>query len=134
MRTRDKHTRLVKAASGLALMASLAGCYTTTMRSGLPANAARIEYDKRWHHGVIWGIAELSGPYNLKEVCPQGWAEISTETSFLAGLLYAVTSGVYAPQTVTVRCSGDEPEQDTEEDEDSDEEAALQRERTSGRF
>jgi hypothetical protein len=69
-----------------------------------------VENDRRWHHGVIWGIAELSGPYNLKQLCPNGWAEVTTETSFLNGLLGAITSSVYSPQTVTVRCSGEEAE------------------------
>lgn len=127
MSARSPRRQLTRAACAVALMASVSGCYTTTMRSGLPANPARIEYDKRWHHGVIWGIAELSGPYNLKEVCPNGWAEITTETSFLAGLLYAVTSGVYAPQTVTVRCSGDETEAEPSEGDEDDSEAAAAR-------
>ena len=93
-----------------ALIASSSACYTTTLRSGLPANPARIENDHRWHHGVIWGIAELSGPYNLKQICPNGWGEVKTETSFVNGLLNYITSGVYAPQTVTIRCSGAEAE------------------------
>lgn len=92
------------------LVASSSACFTTTLRSGAPASAARIENDRRWHHGVIWGIAEISGPYDLKQICPQGWAEVTTETSFLNWLLYSITSGVYSPQTVTIRCSGAEAE------------------------
>lgn len=107
----------------LAVLGSLSGCYTTTLRSGKPANAARIDLDHRWHHGVIWGIAELSGPYNLKALCPNGWGEIQTETSFVNGLLNYLTSGIYAPQTVTVRCSGEEPEPEEEADEESSEAA-----------
>jgi len=81
------------------------GCYTTTIHSGLPAKAATVEYDQKWHHGLVYGIAELSGPYNLARVCPQGWASIETETSFLNGLVGAVTSGIYSPQTITVHCA-----------------------------
>lgn len=82
----------------------LSGCYTTTVRSGAPAAPPRIEYDGKWHHGLVVGLAELSGPYDLSRICPEGWAEIKTETSFVQGLVEAVTGGIYAPQTVTVRC------------------------------
>ena len=88
-----------------ALSCSAVGCYTTTIRPGKPAAPAGIEYDEKWHHGLVWGIAELSGPYNMSRVCPQGWAVVKTETSFLNGLVSTVTDGVYSPQTVTVQCS-----------------------------
>jgi hypothetical protein len=83
----------------------LAGCYTTTLQSGLAPAAPTIEYDGKWHSGVVLGIAELSGPYDLQKVCPQGWAEIKTETSFVNGIVELVTTGIYSPQTVTIRCS-----------------------------
>jgi hypothetical protein len=92
----------------------LSGCYTTTLSSGKPAAPASLEYDEKWHHGVAWGMAELSGPYDLEKVCPSGWSEIKTETSFANGFVHAVTSGVYSPQTVTVRCAaGARPAADT---------------------
>lgn len=91
---------------GLLLCAmALPGCYTTTVSSGKPAAKAGIEYDEKWHHGVVLGIAELSGPHNLEKICPDGWSEITTETSFLNGFVDAVTSGVYNPQSITVRCA-----------------------------
>lgn len=86
---------------------SLGGCYTTTLRSGLPpAPAPTVEYDEKWHSGIVVGIAELSGPYKLTEICPYGWAEITTETSFVNGFVDLVTMGLYNPQTVTVICAG----------------------------
>ena len=54
---------------------------------------------------MVYGIAELSGPYNLDAVCPEGWAELTTETSFANGFVDAVTYGIYSPQRVTVRCA-----------------------------
>jgi hypothetical protein len=83
----------------------LPGCYTTTLRSGLVASPASVAFDDRWHHGLFWGLAELSGPYDLKRICPEGWAEVETETSFINGLLHYLTSGVYASQTISVRCA-----------------------------
>lgn len=83
----------------------LSGCYTTTVSSGKPAAPAKIEYDEKSHHGVVLGIAELSGPHNIDKICPDGWSEIKTETSFLNGFVDAVTMGIYNPQTITVRCA-----------------------------
>lgn len=82
----------------------LPACYTTTIHSGLPASPATVAYDHRWHHGLFAGIAELSSPYDLSQVCPQGWSEIETEQSFLNGLLATFGQG-YTPQTVTIRCA-----------------------------
>ena len=82
-------------------------CYTTTVRSGKPPAPAAIQYDGKWHHGMVYGLAELSGPYNLQEVCPNGWAEITTETSFVNGIAQTFTSSIYSPQSVTVRCAKD---------------------------
>jgi hypothetical protein len=82
-----------------------AGCYTTTLQSGLAPAPPTIEYDEKWHSGVILGIAELSGPYDLQKICPNGWAQIKTETSFVNGLVELVTTGIYSPQSVTIRCA-----------------------------
>jgi len=83
----------------------LTGCYTTTVYSGKPGMPANIEYDQKWHHGVAWGIAEPGAPYNLEQVCPNGWSEIQTETSFVNGVVDAATRGIYSPQTISVRCA-----------------------------
>jgi hypothetical protein len=84
---------------------ALPGCYTTTVTSGKPAARATVAYDEKWHSGVVYGIAELSGPHDLEKICPDGWSEIKTETSFLNGFVDAVTYGIYNPQNITVRCS-----------------------------
>lgn len=90
----------------LSIALGASGCYATTVRSGLqPELKPSVENDERWHHGIVLGIAELSGPYDLSELCPNGWAEIATETSFLNGLVDALTGGLYNPQTVSVRCA-----------------------------
>lgn len=109
--------KAIKAVGLVALLLSSSACFTTTLRSGKTANAPRLENDRRWHHGVIWGIAELSGPYDLKKICPNGWAEVTTETSFLNGLLTSLTSSIYTPQSVTIRCAGEEAEPGEEEEE-----------------
>ena len=87
------------------LLFGCGGCYTTTVSSGRPAAGAPIAYDERVHNGVAAGLGELDGPHDLGRICPGGWAEIKTETTFgniVAGIL---TANVYAPQTITVRCA-----------------------------
>jgi hypothetical protein len=95
----------MKRAIVIGALLATAACFRTTVRSGTPAGHAPIEYDERWHNGVVYGIAELSGPYDLQKVCPQGWSEIHTETDFLTGLVSALTFQIYTPQRVTIRCS-----------------------------
>ena len=80
------------------------GCYSTTLKNGKPIGDAPLEGDQRWHHGFVGGTSEASGPYQLSRICPEGWAEIQTETSFSNGLLDVVTLGLYNPQTVDVKC------------------------------
>ena len=96
----------MKRAMVIAAFLSLAGCWKTTIRNGgMPVGQTPIEYDDKWHSGVFWGLAELSGPYDLQKICPQGWSQIHTETDFLTGLVTAVTFSIYSPQRVTVRCA-----------------------------
>lgn len=96
---------LKRGALAVVALVMASGCYTTTVRSGKPPVDPTAEYDGKWHSGVVWGIAELSGPYDLSEVCPNGWSEITTETSFVNGLVDGITSGIYNPQSVTIRCA-----------------------------
>jgi len=50
-------------------------------------------------------MAEVSGPYDLQKACPNGWAQIKTETSFFNGFVEAITWGIYSPQSVTIQCA-----------------------------
>lgn len=93
--------------AGVAALALLAatGCYTTTIRSGLPAGRSPVGHDDRWHHGFVGGIGEASGPYDLNRICPHGWSEITTQTTFLTGLVTLVAGYWYTPQNVTIVCA-----------------------------
>lgn len=105
MKPRASVVRAVRTALGIAACAASTSCYTSVVKSGAPAAPPAIEYDEKWHSGIVIGIAELSGPYDLSKICPNGWAEIKTETSFVNGLVQLVTWNLYNPQTVTVRCA-----------------------------
>jgi hypothetical protein len=97
--------RAARSFLGIATCIAATACFSTVVKSGAPPAAAAIEYDEKWHSGLIFGLAELSGPYDLSRICPNGWAEIRTETSFVNGLVQLVTWNIYNPQTVTVRCA-----------------------------
>jgi hypothetical protein len=97
--------RVTKTLFGLATCIAATSCFSTVVKSGAPPASAPIEYDEKWHSGLIFGLAELSGPYDLSRICPNGWAEIKTETSFVNGLVQFITWNIYNPQSVTVRCA-----------------------------
>ncbi len=91
--------------AALALIASAlaTGCFTTTVRSGhAPAREAAYE---KWHHGYLGGLIEGSGPYDLRRMCPEGWAEITTSLEPVQTLTSLFTLFVYMPQTVTIVCA-----------------------------
>ncbi len=92
--------------ASIVCLASLSACYTTTVRTGAPPGATPLEAREHWHSGFVAGIADASGPYDLQRLCPGGWSEVRTETSFWNGLVQMFTSGLYNPQTTTVVCAG----------------------------
>lgn len=106
----------------VAMLVLVSGCFTTTVRSGKPAAAqpatvldgvSAAEFDERWHHGFVNGVAEVDGNYNLRHICPNGWSEITTKESFLNGIVSFGTGLLYTPQSVTIRCAGTTARTDT---------------------
>jgi hypothetical protein len=96
-------------ACSIVALACASGCYTTTLSSGKPVGEAADDADGHWHSGFLTGGVDASGEYELKKLCPNGWAEIETETSVVNEIVELATYRLYAPQTVTVRCAA-EPE------------------------
>ncbi len=99
-------------AACLLLVLCMTGCYKTQIINGnatatFPAGVA----DDAWNHNGIFRLVNFSGPHNLRQICPNGWAKIETRVGFVAGfvdwVLYAAGGiGVwgYAPQNYTVWC------------------------------
>jgi hypothetical protein len=94
----------------LGAMIFTSGCYTTTLSNGKPVGQVAAEADDTWHSGVLTGGVDVSGDYELKKLCPDGWAEIRTETSVANEVVELLTWRVYAPQTVRVKCAAKAPE------------------------
>lgn len=86
----------------LALLALTAACYEHTYTIGTGAPAGPVVYDHWQNHwlGGLIGEERL----DLATVCPSGNATIHDEQTFLNGLVSALTSGIYTPTQVTVRC------------------------------
>jgi hypothetical protein len=82
------------------------GCYTTRIHSGIPGAMPALLANQRWHHTLVGGLAEISDPIDLDAVCPQGWATIHEEYTFLNGLVAGFTEQIYTPRTYTVTCGG----------------------------
>jgi hypothetical protein len=88
-----------------------AGCATTTLRSGEPPGKTAAGLDERWHPGFLFGTVRGMSRYDLRQACPNGWAEIRVEPDPFTLLAGAVTLFIYSPSRVTVVCArrpGDE--------------------------
>ena len=93
-----------RAVCTLGAVVALAGCYEHTVTVGAGAPNGRIVYDE-WKHHWIGGLIDPNQELELRDVCPSGNATIHNEMSFLNGLVNALTAGIYAPTTLTVRCA-----------------------------
>jgi hypothetical protein len=86
------------------LTASLAGtaCYRHTIIVGNGAPTGRLLYD-HWENFWIFGLVNDT-TLNVKDICPSGNATIEARRTFLNGLVSALTSGIYTPTTLRLRC------------------------------
>lgn len=96
--------RIARMAAALTLIIVTTGCFEHTYTMGNGAVAAPVVYDE-WQSQWLGG---LIGERNLDidVLCPSGNATIHDEQSFLNGLVTVLTTGIYSPTTVTVRCEG----------------------------
>ena len=84
------------------LLLSGTACFHQVVQTGSPASTTVV--DKPFVSTWLWGLVEAK-PIDLRAQCPQGAAKIETETSFVNGLVGAVTLGIYTPQHVRVTCA-----------------------------
>lgn len=90
----------------VALVFVSAGCLEHTYNVGAGAPVGPKVYNE-WHNHWLGGlIGERT--LDLERHCPSGNATIHNEQSFLNGLVAALTSGIYTPTTVTIRCDDGE--------------------------
>ena len=87
---------------GLAAVLSVAGCFRHTVDVGGGARHAPVVYD-RWEHFWLAGFIG-NVRVDVERMCPSGQATIEARQSFLNALVAGLTSGIYTPTTVRVRC------------------------------
>jgi len=96
-----KHRGLM-AVTLVALM-PLAACYEHTFQVGGGATPqAPVVYD-HWQNYWLGGLIGHT-KVDLEQICPSGRATIEARQTFLNGLVSALTSGIYSPTTLKVRC------------------------------
>jgi hypothetical protein len=78
------------------------GCFHQIVQTGNPASGTII--DKPFVNGWLWGLVP-NNEVDVRRECPSGVAVIETETSFVNGLVSAVTLGIYTPQHVHITCA-----------------------------
>jgi len=88
---------------GASLLAlSAAGCFHQVVNTGRPPGPTVV--DKPWVSTWLWGLVAAQ-PIDARQQCPSGAAVITTEQSFVNGLVAVVTIGIYTPQHVTITCA-----------------------------
>ena len=81
------------------------GCAATTVHSGRPPQDVAPGYDERWHSAFLWGVVPVGGPYDLAEICPNGWSQVTVARDPFTLLVGVVTVFLYSPSRVTVVCA-----------------------------
>jgi len=86
----------------LAGILATAGCYEHTIAVGGGAPHAPVVYD-HWENFWLGGLVGHVR-VDVEQMCPSGRATIEARQTFLNGLVAALTSGIYTPTTLRVRC------------------------------
>ncbi|MBK9516032.1 MAG: hypothetical protein IPO09_01530 [Anaeromyxobacter sp.] len=105
-------SRALRAAAAAACALALSGCYTIRYeRRGAPEAGAPRE---QWHHGLVGGAVDASGPIALDKVCPEDFAAVENQVTFFnwlgqlltgAGGLWVLNAHLWDPSTVRVTCA-----------------------------
>jgi hypothetical protein len=78
------------------------GCYEHTVTVGAGAPRAPVvldQWENFWLGGLIGHVK-----VDVERMCPSGNATVEAKQTFLNGLVTALTSGIYSPTTLRVRC------------------------------
>lgn len=80
----------------------LAGCFHTTVTTGLPAGDVVI--DQPWATGWLFGLVPPA-TVNTASECPNGVAVVESEHSFLNSIARILTFSIYSPVHIKVTCA-----------------------------
>jgi hypothetical protein len=82
---------------------AVAGRYEHTFTVGAGAPTGPVMYD-HWENFWLGGLIGHK-KVDVTEMCPSGDATIETKQTFLNGLVSGLTSGIYTPLTLKIRCA-----------------------------
>ena len=93
--------RIRRAAAVVAAFA-LTGCYHAVIQTGRPESSDVISI--KWANSFVFGLVP---PPVLETAsrCTNGVAKVETQHSFLNGLVYIITFGIYSPIQLDVTCA-----------------------------
>jgi len=80
----------------------VSGCYHATIETGKPASPETI--DKQWASSFVYGLVPPS-TVETAQKCPNGVAKVETQQTFVNGLVYFLTLGIYSPMAIKVTCA-----------------------------
>jgi len=96
--------KMVKAIWAVCALTS-AGCATINFERGGAHVVSRPDVGA-WHQIGILGLVEFSKPVNVYRMCSgRGWQKLTTEQTFVQGLVGALAGGWYTPWQVDVVCA-----------------------------
>lgn len=81
---------------------ALTGCYHVTVISGTSPGTTVV--DKPWQNSFVYGLVPPP-ELNVKDQCPNGVQKVETETSFVNGLVGALTWSLFTPIHARVTCA-----------------------------
>ena len=101
----------MRALKALALalgLAALSGCFHIKYTRNQPP--APVPNFDQWHHNMVFALVEVSDPVNVSQACPNGFAMVEYQMTFVNGLISFLTGPIWEPSTVTVTCSANKAE------------------------
>ena len=84
------------------ILSTSAACYRHTIHFGGGAPTGELLYD-HWEHFWIVGLIG-DKMLDVEQICPSGRVTIEARQTFLNGLVAALTSGIYTPRRLRLRC------------------------------
>jgi hypothetical protein len=87
----------------IGMLVATLGCYHQVVQTGLSPGSKVV--DKPLVATWVFGLVPAQ-ELDMRAECPGGVAIVTTEQSFMNGLLGVVTLGIYTPVHVMVTCAG----------------------------
>ncbi|HXT17302.1 MAG TPA: hypothetical protein VN706_16810 [Gemmatimonadaceae bacterium] len=84
------------------VLLSSSACFHQVVQTGRTPGSTTV--DKTFVATWLWGIVPAQ-PIDVRQQCPNGVAVVTTEQSFLNGLVGGLTLGIYSPQHVQITCA-----------------------------